>query len=89
MKKQYYVKSRNWHGRKWVRAVMEWICDRFDASYSEAEDNDIKVGFETFSPWQAWTFWALMQALKRWSGGWAYIVRPGRKMDAWSYKSIY
>ena len=79
----YKIKTRNWHaGRIGYYALKHWACD------SSTNSRDIKCVIETSSAFRAWLLWALWMLLRRLTGGWTYIVRPGHCLGS-GYKSIY
>ena len=85
----YTVKTRNWYGRRIVLAMLSITqilgvqrCD----SYA---DGDGKFYLETRSAFKAWAIWVYFMFLSPVSGGWTYIVRPSRHIEAMTYRSIY
>ena len=69
----FFVKTRNWHCKKWVKALIGisklWGVKRGDLY----EDGDGKYYLETFSEVKAVLTWAYFMALYRFSGGWTYV----------------
>jgi hypothetical protein len=86
----YHVKTRNWHGKKWVLKLLKLTLEFGVISNEHPKDTDadIKFWLETSSTLKAWTVWAYFMLLKHWSGGWTYICRPG-KTTSMDYKAIY
>ena len=83
----YKVKTRNWNNKRWVMKILDWLVDsRF--IYAESIGYDNKYFIETRNPLKAWGLWACFMGLKRFSGGWTYIIRPGKELGS-GYKSIY
>ena len=79
----YRIKTRNWNSSKIAYAALKrWAC-------YDAEDLDIKCYVETKSGLRAWGLWFYWILLRRFSGGWTYIIRPGKELSAGSYKSVY
>jgi hypothetical protein len=68
----YYVKSRNWNGKKWVLKLMKLS----GVQSWEEPDFDEKFWLETPSFFRAIITWLWFMILRHWSGGWTYIVFP-------------
>ena len=85
--KQYQIKTRNWNGKKWVLNLLK-ITERFGVSAYVSDDGDGKFYTEQSSPLKSWVIWGYFMLLKRFSGGWTYIIRPNHQLGA-GYKSIY
>ncbi len=81
--KKYRIKTRNWNGSKLAHALLT-----ISPHYWDAPDLDIKCYLETKSWLKAWSLWACWMLLGRLTGGWTYIVRPGKEL-LHGYKSIY
>ena len=85
----YYVKTRNWHCKKRVFKLLsisrKWGVVRGD-SY---DDGDGKFILETTDSVIAWLTWCYFMALRHFSGGWTYIIRPNHEFVGCLYKSIY
>ncbi len=85
----YFIKTRNWHCKKWVFKLLTisylWGVKRGD-SY---EDGDGKFCLETNKLLLAWFTWSYFMLLRYFSGGWTYIIRPNHKFQGMSYQSIY
>jgi len=84
----YKIKTRNWYGKKVVANVLNIIAKIGHVGIYKSPDFDNKYYLETKSAFKAWTLWALFMILKPLSGGWTYIIRPGKYLDD-QYKSIY
>ena len=87
----YFIKTRNWHCKKWVFHLLAishfWGVYRGD-SYS---DGDGKFCLETNNPLLAWFTWLYFMLFRHFSGGWTYIVRPGKDLNQspFTYSTIY
>lgn len=79
----YRIKTRNWNGTRLGHALLTITPD-----YWDAPDLDIKCFVQTKSRIRAWSLWAYWMLIKRLTGGWTYIVRPGKTL-LHGYKSIY
>lgn len=88
MKSLYFVKTRNFNASAKTYRIMRHVADLFKATRHESDDFDVKVSLETTNAFKAWAAWACFIALRRWSGGWTYIIRPNHELGA-GYKSIY
>ena len=84
----YSVKARNWNCGKNTAHLLNKLAYIFKASVYEASDNDNKYYLTTRNAFRAFGCWLCFMALRRWSGGWTYIVRPNAQIDH-NYKSIY
>lgn len=82
---QYEVKTRNWNGKEWVRKLLDWAGVNQTENYG---DNDVKYWYFTPNAGVAWGLWLYFMILRPFSGGWTYIVRPGKQLGA-GYKSVY
>lgn len=84
----YKIKTRNWNSKRWVLNLLS-ITNIFGAGrVDDHTDGDGKFYLETKSMILAWGIWLYFMALRRWSGGWTYIVRPGNQLGD-GYKTIY
>jgi hypothetical protein len=83
---KYTIKTRNWNGKKWVKGLLDLA-----GAYATEDfgDHDVKYWLETTSALVAWMTWAYFMTLRPLSGGWTYIVRPGRELSGGTYVSIY
>lgn len=81
--KHYQVSTRNWFSKKWVGRTLDYSF-RFGVTTA----GDGKYIFWSNSLYKSWLIWLYFQILKPFSGGWTYILRPGREFDG-SYRSIY
>lgn len=89
----YLVKTRNWNCRRWVHRLLAATptVQRGD----NYKDGDGKFVVETPSSVRAWLTWAYWMLLRRWSGGWTYIIRDREGFVSYNgtykstYKSIY
>ena len=78
MENTYEVKTRNWYSKKWVKSLLD-ISERFGVQRGDSyQDGDGKYILRTKSAFTAWATWTYFQMLKPLSGGWTYIVRPGK-----------
>ena len=85
----YRIKTRNWNAGRVPAILLSIIAKLTGATcYKSETDLDHKYFLETFSPILAWLTWGLFMSLRRWSGGWTYIVRPKKELDA-DYRAIY
>lgn len=85
----YIVKTRNWRCNKRVKKLLDFSCNlgvKTDSNYYY--DNDGSYWIETSNKLLAWTVWAYFMLLRRFSGGWTYIIRQGKELTS-GYKSIY
>jgi len=85
--KTYTVKTRNWNGKKYVSRILN-LSTIFGATCYESDNNDNKYLLKTGSKIKAWLIWAYFIILRGLSGGWTYIVRPGKQLNH-EYKAIY
>jgi len=83
---KYQIKTRNWNGKKWVKAMLDFAGVN---STEDPGDSDVKYWLETRSGGVAWGIWFYFMMLRPFSGGWTYIVRPGKSLQGGTYKSIY
>ena len=86
MKPTYFVKTRNWNCNRTVKRLLDLAP--FAVQGDSYEDGDGKYGLTTASPLRAWLTWAYWIALRPFSGGWTYIVRPGHEIGD-GYRAIY
>lgn len=84
----YTVKTRNFNCNKTVARILSVIAKLLGVSGQIEHDLDGKFYLETQNMAKAWAVWVCFMALRRWSGGWTYIVRPGRRLDN-SCRAIY
>lgn len=82
---KYKIKTRNFNGKKWVKKMLDFAGVNQTEDYGDA---DVKYWYETESAGVAWGLWAYFMLLRKFSGGWTYIVRPGKELGA-GYLSIY
>ena len=91
-KTKYFVKTRNWHGKKWVLSLLsisrKWGVCGADVGYMAEPDNDVKLYITTHNAGKAWSIWLYFMMLKPLSGGWTYLTRGNAQVDG-AYKSIY
>ena len=87
----YHVKTRNWYAKPWVRKLLDLTPDVSIDCPRNPADHDVKYSFDGTSARVAWLVWLYWQALKPFSGGWTYIIRPGFNfaLGLKGYKSIY
>ncbi len=92
MEKKYFVKTRNYKCRMWVRKILDishlWGTCRGD-SY---DDGDGKFYLETNNLLLALVTFGYFMALRPLTRGWTYILNTQTKMDEFEnahYKSIY
>lgn len=84
----YEVKTRNWHKQAWVHRLLD-LSETFGAERGDTyTDGDGKYILHTPSRIRAWVMWTYFMILKPSSGGWTYICRPGRHVDA-HYRHVY
>ena len=82
---KYYVKTRNWHCKKWLLPILSVFGKRADIY----DDGDGKLYFESnyFIPcFLVLVYWL---ALSRWSGGWTYMQNREKNKDMSGYKIFY
>jgi len=85
--RNYTVKTRNFHCRKWVKSLLD-LSHRYGVQRGDSyTDGDGKYILETSSAVKAWSIWAYFILLRRFSGGWTYIVCPGAELSG--YGSIH
>lgn len=87
----YHVKTRNWHCKRWVFNLLS-ITHKLGVQRGDTyKDGDGKFYLDTHNAIKAWLIWFYFMALSKFSGGWTYIVRPGKDLNntPFSYKSIY
>jgi hypothetical protein len=84
----YFVKTRNWNGGRLVFKLLSASTRMGVQGCGTKDDCDWKFVLETNNAAKAWLVWAYFMALRRYSGGWTYIKRPGGH-DVNQYRSIY
>lgn len=84
----YRVKTRNWNCSRTVKSYLDLTLKLGVYRGDNYEDGDGKYCFETKNALQAWGIWLYFMALRCFSGGWTYIVRPGKQLKA-GCKAIY
>lgn len=90
----YHVKTRNWHCNRRIKPLLD-LTLRFGVRRGDSyEDGDGKYCLETPNALKAWAVFAYFLALRHWTGGWTYIVRPsfdfsGGFSASDGYKAIY
>uniref|UniRef100_A0A6M3LUB3 Uncharacterized protein n=1 Tax=viral metagenome TaxID=1070528 RepID=A0A6M3LUB3_9ZZZZ len=82
--KKYRIKTRNWKSKKLGYALLT-----VTPYYWDEPDRDIKCYTETKSALRAWCLWAYWMILRPLTGGWTYIIRPGRELTSGTYRAIY
>ncbi len=85
---RYTVKTRNWNGNRFVAGLLNAAAWITGTPAYRADDHDNKYYLETDSGVRAWAAWTLFMALRRFSGGWTYIVKDGAEVDG-PYKAFY
>ena len=96
---EYFVKTRNWHCKKWVFKLLAYT-HKFDVERVDSyEDGDGKFCLETNKPLKAWLIWFYFMCISPFSGGWTYITRGDKfngfrgmlksKSIYFNYKSIF
>lgn len=84
----YQVKTRNWRCQLWVKFLLD-ISKRFGVERGDNyTDGDGKYILHTPSRIRAWGMWTYFMMVWPASGGWTYICRPGRHVDA-HYRHVY
>lgn len=79
----YQIKTRNWNSSKLGHALLT-----ITPYYWDAPDLDIKCFVQTKSRLKAWSLWTYWMLIKRITGGWTYIIRPGNTLTH-GYRAIY
>uniref|UniRef100_A0A6H1ZCA2 Uncharacterized protein n=1 Tax=viral metagenome TaxID=1070528 RepID=A0A6H1ZCA2_9ZZZZ len=80
----YLVKTRNWYGTDYIYTLLNWTKKFGVIEYSSI------YWLHTKNPLKAWLFWLYFMILKKWSGGWTYIVRPKTQNPKYNeYRCIY
>jgi hypothetical protein len=73
MSETYFVKTRNWHCRKWVKRFLDishlWGVQRGDYY----DDGDGKYLLLTTSKRKAIVTWWYFMLFAKFSGGWTYV----------------
>jgi hypothetical protein len=73
----YFVKTRNWHCRRWVKRLLDishlWGVRRGD----QYEDGDGKYILLTASKRKAHLTWWYFMLFAEFSGGWTYLMHKG------------
>jgi hypothetical protein len=93
----YLIKTRNYSANKTAYQVFSFLVKYFGVSSDEIiEENDIpsidldiKYWCYTKNHFEAWFLWVIFMVLRKWSGGWTYIVLPGHELYGGDYKSIF
>ncbi len=77
MNKKYFVKTRNWHCKKWVFTLLN--LSKFLGVYrgDSYGDGDGKFCLETNSSLKAYFTWGYFMLFYRFSGGWTYCLKDG------------
>lgn len=74
----YFVKTRNWHCKRWVKFFLDisklWGVKRADYY----ENGDGKYYLETYSKILAFLAWSYFMIFYPFSGGWTYIRCEGK-----------
>jgi hypothetical protein len=74
----YFVKTRNWHQKRWVQFFLNishlWGVKRVDYY----EDGDGKYILETSKKILALITWGYFMIFYQYSGGWTYIRSEGK-----------
>ena len=83
----YNVKTRNWNCNRFVGKMLA-LSSHLGASGMIEKDGDGRFYLLTNSAFKAWACWLYFMALRPFSGGWTYIVRPGHTLGA-GYKAVY
>ena len=86
----YRIKTRNYYGKQVIKSLLDKTA-KFGVRQTEEynNDGDVKYWIDTNSPLKAWGIWLYFITLRRWSGGWTYIIRPGKELHGGDYKAIY
>lgn len=95
---KYFVKTRNWHCKKWVFDLLT-KTEKFGVVRGDQyTDNDGKFCLETNNIFKAVSIFLYFSLLKHFSGGWTYIVRTNsvfngfcgdcNKSIFWYYKPL-
>ena len=77
--KTYTVKTRNWHGRRLIASLLN-LSVISGVEIFKSHDHDHKYLLQTHNSILAWAVFAYFFALRRFSGGWTYIQRPGNEL---------
>ena len=87
--KIYLVKTRNWKGTQ--RALKLISLAPFTDKWPKIEDGDkdIKFYYESNSLIKSLAVWLYWRIVRKWSGGWTYIVNQRKDYNLSSYKSFY
>ena len=85
----YFVKTRNFYCRKWVKFLLDFALILGAHRGDPYSDGDAKYGLQTRSAVQAWLIWSYFMALSYFSGGWTYIIRPGKQLTGGTYQHVY
>jgi hypothetical protein len=75
----YYVKTRNWHCRRWVFNLLSLTLRAGAFRGDSYNDGDGKFGFESKNLFYSLLVFGYFMALSRWSGGWTYIYNRNSK----------
>jgi len=80
MIEEYFVKTRNWHCKRWVKFFLDishvWGVYRGDLY----DDGDGKYLLLTTSKHKALATWWYFMLFARFSGGWTYVLHQGKYM---------
>ena len=79
----YFIKTRNWHETDRISRLLNWTKRFGVISYGS------KYWLHTKNPFKAWAIWLYFMLLKKWSGGWTYIMCPKAKNTGSDYRCIY
>jgi hypothetical protein len=86
--KTYTIKTRNWHGNKAAKKLLDLSLKFGAVKNGEFTDNDEKYFYETNSLLAGLLVLAYWLALARWTGGWTYIAK-WNKQPNFTYKIFY
>ena len=85
----YFIKTRNWYCNRTVFDLLN-VTEKVGVVRGDLyTDGDGKFILETRNELKAWAIWLYFILLKPFSGGWTYIIRPGKELIGGTYKSIY
>ena len=78
MNETYFVKTRNWHCKRWIKYFLNisylWGVTRGD-SYDDGDGKYILITFNKTKALLAWMYFMLFYP---YSGGWTYINYQGK-----------
>ena len=85
----YRIKTRNWNCKKAGRALLD-LTIKFGVETDSRiyTDSDGRYWIETHNTLKAWSIWAYFMMIRFLTGGWTYIIRPGKEITS-GYKCIY